>query len=282
MVRAGIALILFVTVFAMMRGVSTTWRKQLPDSPVAVGQKVTGVEGLPEMMDLQPTAPAVMPDLSAGYLFNEARLIESEADKNAQALASAGNDLGINADIGQLTYSGSLIGDTFSKALVSFPPSPKSAGPPASRGRQRRTPKGSALETAQLEIGDVLSGYQVAAISAEKITFKKGDEVLEKFLYDPDKKRVAPIRSNQAPPAMTPNRPPPAPARGAAPRQTTTGQSAEALPAEAIPADSDPGAPRRMVVSRRPPPRPDTSRGNRRERLVRPSVSTPPMPTSQE
>lgn len=284
-VRAGIALILFVTVFAMMRGVSTTFRKQLPDSPVKVEKKVKGGEEFPGMEALQPSPPAVMPDLRSRYLFNEARLIESEADKNARALGANGNDLGINADIAQLTYSGSIIGDKFSKALVSFPPGQKNSGPQISRTRQRRqrrTTKNSALESAQLTIGDVLSGYRVAEISADKITFIKGDEVLEKFLYDPDKQRIVPTRKTKAPAATTPNRPPPAPARAPALRQTTTGGSAGVTPTDTMPADVDRRATRRMVVSRRRPPRPDTSRASRRARSTRASVSTPPIPSLQQ
>ena len=265
MVRAGITLILFVTVFAMMREISYTWREQLPSSPVNADKGVKVVEGLPEMGVMQPTVPAVMPDLKSGYIFNEERLIESEAVKNARALASAGNDLGIKADIAQLTYSGSIIGDTFRQALVSFPPGKKSAAPQKSRTRQQRTSRSAALETAQLKVGDVLSGYQVAEISADKITFKKGDEVLEKFLYDPDKTRVAPIRKAKAPSAATPNRPRPVPSRASAPEQATSRSADRAT--------------RRMVV-RKPPPMPDTSsRAGRRSRTVTPPVSTPPMPT---
>lgn len=279
MVRAGITLILCIAVFAMMRGISETWRGQLPSLPARDGKKVEKVSGPPAKLNLQPTAPMVMPDLKQGYLFNEDRLIESEADKLAEDAEDHGNDLGISADVDQLTYSGSIIGDTFSQALVSFPPGKEAVKPQRSGSRRQRVSKSSAEETARLKVGDVLSGYLVAEISPDKLVLKKGDEVLEKFMYDPNKKRVAPTRQPRAP--STPERPLPAAANAPAPVRASTGPFGAAVKAQQEATTSTPQrATRRMVVSRKPPPRPDTSRVSRRGSSSTPSISTPPMPTS--
>nr|MBF0222996.1 hypothetical protein [Desulfobulbaceae bacterium] len=278
MVRVGITVLLFIAVFAMMRGISETWRGQLPSLPARDGKKVEKVAGPPAKLNLQPTAPIVMPDLKPGYLFNEERLIESEADKLAEEGEDHGNDLGISADVAQLTYSGSIIGDTFSQALVSFPPGKDAPKTQQSGSRRQRVSKSSAEETARLKVGDVLSGYLVAEISPEKLVLKKGDEVLEKFMYDPDKKRVAPTRQPRA--AATPERPAPASTNAPAPlRATTGGAAAVTAPQEGAAATPQPVT-RRMVISRKPPPRPDTSRVSRRGRSSTPEISTPPMPTS--
>lgn len=280
MVRAVITLILCLSVFVMMREISHTWRGQLSSSQVKAVKKAAADDSVPAMVSLQPVVPAMMPDLKPGYLFNEERTIVEEAVVNQEPEFN-GNDLGIDADIEQLTYSGSIIGDTFSTAVVMFPPAKKVSAPRNARGRRLNASSTSSEESIQVNVGDVLSGYQIAEISPDKIVLKKGAEVVEKFLYDSNKKRVAPSRAPRVRAPATPSRPGPAPANAPVPRPATTGAAAGSATTDGAPGTPAPSAvqsaPRRMVISRTPPPRPDTSRVNRRRRTGS-SFPTPPMP----
>jgi len=179
-----------------------------------------------------------------------------------------------------------------SKAKPPKTPTPKAPAAAAAGGEKH----------GQLEVGDVLDGYHVAKIEPDKLVFTKDDETVEKLLYDPGKKRQAPppraaavppggaglprpagIQSTTiggavapVPPAPGGANPPIPPAPGAVkpPTPPAPGAANPAIP-PAPPAIQSPTTPtaagnaeqkpiRRMVISREPPARPDTSRVIRR------------------
>lgn len=279
MIRYGAIALLFLSVFLMIRGISETWKnKALPSSTVTGKQSPLG-ESVGEDIIFNPTLSPDMPDFKVGYLFNEQRVLEE--DKGPAPVPEeenlAGNDLGIQTNINETTYSGAIIGDTFKKAIITFTPAPEPAatkGKTSRLSRRTQTPKKSsgALQTTQLEEGDLISGYKVASIGPDKIVFTKAEEVIEKYIYDPNKKRAQPV--SRAQPATIE---PPRPMDGApaAPQPTQTTQSTPAAAATQQPASAEtpgrqtvtarqPSTARRLVVSRKPPARPDTSRVSRR------------------
>ncbi len=278
MMRLAIAAILFISVFAMMRNISSTWRENRLPVPV-VAKKTSGNAApvaLPPLAISKPLTPSSLPDLKTGYLFNADRLLVGEEEKKKAENLAAGNDLGIQADIKTVTYSGSIIGDNLKQAIIVVPGVKKSR---ASKTRSVRRKKTSSrqknVQNVLVKEGDLLSGYTVASISTEKIVFEKGDQKVEKLLYDPSKKRTAPTKQGRssrrsaarteavARPASTP---PPPSAKSANLRKNTT---------RAV----RPVSGRRLVVPRRPPTKPDTSRVARRGRRGGSlPVATPPMP----
>lgn len=280
MIRLVITAVLFISVFVMMQAISSTWRQQMQTVPLQAERKEAPVE-VAATPDLQPAVPSVLPDLKSGYLFNEERLIENETAKVLDDEGVLVNDLGIDASIEELTYSGSIIGDTFSRAIISYPEKKQQRG--STRGRGKSAASGTA--TAQLTEGDMLNGYKVTSILADKIVFSKGGDVLEKFLYDPSKNRVTPTRQVKTPArggasALAPPSPVGAAPTGSAapppmPTAAVTERGAAPAPARRV-VTPQPAASRR-VISRRPPPQPDTSRVSRRRRSSGPA-STPPMP----
>lgn len=139
-------------------------------------------------LDFYPEVPVSLPNLEIGYLFNEARMLESdeteEGDEDAlEAEAGEGEEV---IDITNVTFIGSIISDSMTKALVSYQVSGKSIR--RTRGRARSQPIQS-VKYAHLKIGDPFAGYKVEEITPDKIVFAKGGNKVEKNLYDPSKKR---------------------------------------------------------------------------------------------
>lgn len=212
MIRPALVLALLLSAAVMMRGLASDWKKTpLPpvdnaakkEAPIAAMAPVASspVKGL------QPVVPATLPDLKTGYLFNPERMLAgAEAVPPADDTEAAGDELlpAIAASIGEVTYTGSIIADAFSRAIIVYPAAPKAAAvaQPASRSSRSKPPStaGGAEEHAQLEVGDMLDGYAVAEILPDKLVFTKGDETVEKLLHDPDKKRQAPAPMPAAPP----------------------------------------------------------------------------------
>jgi hypothetical protein len=256
MMRPALILVLLLTTAFMMRGVASDWRQRqvvLPTEVAAKKQSTAPPEvaaPLPQVKNLQPVVPGVLPDLKEGYLFNPERTLVDEKpqpaeDENADANA---NPLGVDASIDEVTYVGSIITDVYSQAIILYPavsPEPKAAPQPSSRSSRVKPPvpqASGAEEHARLEIGDMLDGYEVAEILPDKLIFSKGEETVEKLLHDPDKKR------KEAPPrAAGPMVGPPRPPQGAAPprpggiQSTTIGGSAAPGPLPATGAAPAPG-----------------------------------------
>jgi len=259
MIRLTIAAILFISLFVMMRGISTVLRESnLPEAAV-VSQKAAPAPVLPGKVISQPTVPEVLPDLKSGYLFNAERQLAGEVKKNG---AGEGNDLGIQTDIQAVVYSGSIIGDTFRQAIIAVPGA-KGMISKAKSLRWRKTSRPSAnSKSIRVKEGDVLSGYTVVDISPDKIVFEKGAEKVEKLLYDPDKQRSVPGRQTAV---HNHGRLPARPDVVTRPAGTPTTPSS-----------------RRLVITRKPSTHPDTGKVVRRRRRStggRQPIVIPPSPT---
>lgn len=315
MMRPALILILLLTTAIMMRGVASDWRQGqiLPTEGPAKKSSPAPAEAvvpLPQVKDLQPTVPGILPDLKEGYLFNPERtLVEEKPQATKEETASTEiKEFGVDASIDEVTYEGSIIADAFSQAIIIYPGGAKKTKEPpqpASRSsRKAAAPQASGGdEHARLEVGDMLDGYELTEILPAKLIFSKGEEKVEKLLHDPDKKRI------DAPRASGPMAGPPRPqqqGQGGPPSrqggiQSTTigGGSAPApapgtvanpshpappLPAAASRPNLPPGASspaeapqmpvRRMVISRQPSPAPNTNK------VLRQSQETVEMPPS--
>lgn len=302
MIRLAIVLALLLSSAAMMRGIAADWQQGPMTSADSTAAKAlpTGGEATlsPQERPMQPVVPGILPDFKDGYLFNQERMLASDEPLPvAEEEESEVEDMtGIVAKMGDVSYAGSIIADNFSRALIVYTEAAKSATPAQRTSRSSKVkapvPEGGEKH-AQLEVGDLLDGYQVAEILPDKLIFTKGDETVEKMLYDPEKKRQAPppraaamppggsglprpggvqattIGGSAPPMPATPsgvNPPiPPAPTAVAPPIPPVPVASPTVKsPAVPSPTGSSSVAPpvRRMVISRQPSTlaRPDTSR----------------------
>jgi len=148
-----------------------------------------------------------------------------------------------------------------------------------------RRPERGDRETMSVKVGDKVGEYQVATISADRITLESEVDSFEVLLYDPSqpKKRPAaptPPPATTARPTPTPRTPTPSPGTPPRPVTPSPGVSQPSLP----PAPSTPG----MSQSPLPPPagRQPASRNLLRQRRapVAPPVSprTPVTPELEE
>ncbi len=271
MIKLAISAILFITVFVMMRGIATTWRENKMAEPVAAARR-TNKPVTPHSSArppvVTPPSTAALPNLEKGYLFNPERSLTGTDNTAAEKLNSA-NDLGIQTNISKVTYTGSIIGDNFKVAILTIPtPKTRFRRLPENRFSPRnrfQPPRNrSAVKNLRVKEGDLLSGYKVTAITPEKIIFEKDGDKVEKLLYDPDKKRNYTFHGRQTPHFVRPAKSPLVPVNRTnpiRPRVQTTGRSSG----------------RRLIITRRPPVKPDTSRVARRRRVQIPAVA-PPMP----
>ncbi len=273
MIKLAISAILFITVFVMMRSIATTWRENKIAEPQTAARRINKPVIPPPSAQppaVTPPAAAALPNLGKGYLFNPERSLTGADNTTAERL-NAANDLGIRTDISEVTYTGSIIGDNFKVAILTIPtpktrfrPSPQNRFTPRNRFRPPRNR--SAVKNLQVKEGDLLSGYKVTAITPDKIIFEKDGDKVEKLLYDPDKKRHYTFRGRQTPHFVRPAEPRQVPVSRTntiRPRAQTTGRSSG----------------RRLIITRRPPIKPDTSRVARRRQAPQsiPTVA-PPMP----
>jgi hypothetical protein len=136
--------------------------------------------------DLYPPVPAVSPELSDNYLFNSERSFEDDG-------VAAGPANGA-VDLAEVTFTGSLIVGQIRIGLITYQDDVAAApGTPAATSRRgqvaRRARTKSVTKNRQLAAGENFMGYSVEAIEKDRIVFKKGDEMIEKFLYDSGKDR---------------------------------------------------------------------------------------------
>ncbi len=273
MIKFAISAILLITVFVMMRGIATTWRENKMAEPAAAARRtnkpVTPRSPAAQPPVAVPPAAAALPNLEKGYLFNPERNLTGTDNTAAEKLNGA-NDLGIQTNISKVTYTGSIIGDNFKVAILTIP-APKTRFRPSLQNRfnprnRFRPPRNhSAVKNLRVKEGDLLSGYKVTAITPEKIIFEKDGDKVEKLLYDPDKKRNYTFHGRQTPHFVRPAKSPLVPVNRTnpiRPRVQTTGRSSG----------------RRLIITRRPPVKPDTSRVARRRQAQSIPAAAPPMP----
>ncbi|HFQ81184.1 MAG TPA: hypothetical protein ENK33_07420 [Desulfobacterales bacterium] len=269
MIKLAISAILFITVFVMMRGIATTWRENKMAEPAATVQRANRPVKPPPARPPGITPPAALPNLENGYLFNPERSLTG-ADNTAADKLNAANDLGIQTNISKVIYTGSIIGDNFKVAILTIPapktrfrPTPQNRFSP--RNRFRPPQNRSTVKNLRVKEGELLSGYKVTAITPDKIIFEKDGDKVEKLLYDPDKKRNYTFHGRQTPHFVRPAESPLVPVNRTnpiRPRVQTTGRSSG----------------RRLIITRRPPVKPDTSRVARRRRAQSIPSAAPPMP----
>lgn len=292
MVRLGGIIVLFISVVMMVKMIAETWEDKTVPINGTVKQQKKISEDLPDDIRFNPPVPPTMPDFKTGYLFNEDRQIEEEkeAPQEPEEENLDSDDIGIATDINEVTYSGAIITETFKRAIITYSPAPqqqaKSERPTSGRIKKIASRGRASLENTQLSEGDLISGYKVASILENKIVFRKGEETVEKYIYDPDKKRAQPVRSSA--PKLATGAPP-------RPQQQTTAGSPATPPSSSVlgkdastdnnlhtetpqtrtpaPVARRPTATRRLIISRTPPPKPDTSRVSRRRRASSPADS---------
>ena len=242
-----------------------------PVAPAATGKKAS-VKGF-RLADFYPQPPAVLPDLREGYLFNEARQLAA-ADEDTEETTPEPEEPSVAVDMETLEYVGSIIVGAVKKGMVAFvektpasrkPLRPQRRAPAATR---RFPPQTAAKKTggkgrakkkyATLKEKDEFYGYTVALVAPDRMVFTKGEESIEKLLYDPAKERLVP------PAIVRPSARPAAGARAAAPaagnkRQARSAPSAPRKPPVVTTPRRLPTAPHTRpgqppVVNRRLPP----------------------------
>lgn len=192
MVKSAIILTLLATLFYLVK------YGQPVTEPVAVQGKVA--KSSPEKKPpaegqgdgpggFNPVVATPLPDINAGYVFSDKRKYEKDDPAAAAkaALVEQGPD-----PLTTVLYAGSLIAGDLRRALVTYQELPKEADRRRSSGRTQAAAGQGAVLKKQLNKGDRFLGYVVAAIEPDRLVFEKGDLKVEKFLYDQNKKRLAP------------------------------------------------------------------------------------------
>lgn len=192
-----------------------------------------------------PPVATPLPDVEKGYIFSEKRKIEKD-DPAAAAKAAAAAEVGPDL-LATVTYTGSLIIGETRRALVTYQEQSQAAPPRRPVGGRGPAPAAASAQSGtqykQLTMGDKFLGYAVAAIEPDRLVFAKGEQKVEKFLYDRNKKRMA---------AAAPSRPAATPA-------TVGGVPIEAM----APPDEQPGA------AGGAPPLTGTGYGSQSDRMIR-------------
>ncbi len=194
MVRISIIIGLIVSLFFLVRGTVNIWENENDLETTVAEVSRSSTMPLPISERFYPAVPEILPDLSKNYLFNEERNLELE-EEIAEEEPETGIGIADDVDFATVNYVGSIIGGKVKKAIVSYSKyQPTKRERPARAGRAKRKPQraGSAMEQATLQLGDTFGGMKVAEIEPDRIAFEGDGDRIEKFLYDPNKKRLAP------------------------------------------------------------------------------------------
>lgn len=191
MIKPVITICLLFSLLFMIGGIATT----IKTDPLSVKQenkkKKRAQQSKPEPaikpIRFYPAPPAKLPDLNTGYLFNENR----SQGGTAQQKGADGQQINV-VDVKDVFYVGSIIVGETRKGLVSYPTAKKKS----TASKAKRKTSSSNNEQVFLKLGDNLGGYEVTDVEPDKIVFKKGSDVVEKMLNDPDKQRMIPPKSN--------------------------------------------------------------------------------------
>lgn len=211
MLRIAIIFALFFSLLLLLRGTMIVWQDNpLPTSPEQELQPAVS-DDFKMGAKFNIPVPEPLPDLNKNYIFNVDRLLEL-AEEPLEPEGKEGKNIGddINIDIESVSYMGSIISKDINKAIISYSPTP-SRGFAArrsarDRGARAATPASNS-KYATLETGDTFNGYAVKSIAPDKIVFARDEEKIEKFLHDPEKKRLASAQPAKAEPQKTPEPP---------------------------------------------------------------------------
>lgn len=207
MIRVAIVIALLISLVALSR-FGLRMLEPVPSVlPITKQQDTAPTPVLPEesKVSYYPAVPQPLPDLKTGYLFTETRSVVEEGggkggpEKNGEP----------EVDINSVVYIGSLISGTIRKAIISAPPAKdaQQKAPPGKTGRvatgRRAVPQAKAKEFARVMQGEMFRGYKVKLVSPDKIVFERGEEVVERLLYDSSKKERATGPPSYRGPAMS-------------------------------------------------------------------------------
>jgi hypothetical protein len=172
--------------------------------------------------------------------------------KEFPILASPGGGKGTGRPT--IVLYGVTLGEDYQAALITNP---------------GRRPERGERETMSVKVGDKVGEYQVAKISADRITLENEVDAFEVMLYDPSQPKKRAVPATPPPPATA--RPTPTPSPGTPPRPVTSspGVSQPALP----PAPTTPG------MSQSPLP-PSTGRQPASRNLLRQRRAPVPPPVA--
>lgn len=249
--RLAMAVVLLLALLAQAWGLVSVWRDDPLRNLAVKGKKEGPVVGLSGgRQSLQPTPPAIAPDLNQGYLFNAERNIAAGSGKDGQAKNAE------NVGIDKAQYSGSIIAGDNTKALLCYPLGGQTS-PPGSAGVAQKQ------GFLRVVVGDTVNGYKVTEILPEKITFSRGGQKITKLLYDRSKERVqvqaqSPREANA--PAASAASPAPLAPRQNEPRLLTPRKPLQ--PIQPTPSDEEL---RKTPLRKRPEPPQDPSAPNAKD-----------------
>ncbi|MCK4839505.1 MAG: hypothetical protein KAS94_11945 [Desulfobulbaceae bacterium] len=251
--RIAILIGLLLSLAGLLRQIVVEPTGGLSPEVIARSEGESAEQPAPPEVVLYPPVPAVLPDLNDGYLFNSERQFEElELDT-----ARGGNG---TVDLADVTYAGSLIVGEIYKGLIVYQekvPVARSAARSSLRAaRARKTAARAVSKYKQLDRGEKFMGYLVEKIEKDRIVFRQGDEVVEKFLYDPNKNRVAlsPAAKSKAakatPPATRAAQRTPVQRTVSRPAPHTTKKTADAKARRMVPSSDTQPAAARLIKSR--------------------------------
>lgn len=196
MVRSVIIIALLASLFYLVRHL-----QPVPETAAPVKVAVSRPEKPPVAAPVEapggfnPAVVTPLPDINKGYIFSEKRKVTQDEPGEAGKVAplDEGPDL-----LASVLYSGSVIAGDLRRALVVYQEQPREAAPRrAAPGRSPAPSSQGTFQKKQLNQGDRFLGYLVATIEPDRIVFEKGERKVEKFLYDQNKKRMAPSGPSQ-------------------------------------------------------------------------------------
>ncbi len=176
--RLAMAVALLLLLLVQTWGLVSVWRDD-PLRSLAVKEKkeAQGASMPGGRQSLQPTLPAIPPDLNQGYIFSAERSLAAGSGRGGQSQNAA------NVAIDKIHYSGAIITATNPKALLSY----ALGGQADSSGGGGGDQKQGFLRVA---VGDTVNGYKVTEILPEKIIFSRDGQQITKLLYDKAKDRT--------------------------------------------------------------------------------------------
>lgn len=202
MLRVAIIIGLLASFFFLARGAILNWQND--PIPPAQGE-VEAIETAPlaiRTIDFFHPVPQPLPDLHKGYVFNADRILEIEESAVEPEPNIGKSEDEVDIDFDSVMYVGSVITGKLRKAIVSYTieQTRRRISRTPTRGRTAQQPRrtASAVQYAQLIVGDSFNDYKVTGIHPDKIVFQRDDEKIEKLLYDSAKKRTSPPLPGQA------------------------------------------------------------------------------------
>ncbi len=195
MIRIAVIIFLILSSVVLVRGAILSWQDPvLPALEIKADDKTTA-RVKPQRIVFYPRPSAPLPDVLDGYLFNAERMLAGESAEESEGPTEI--DL-LSIDMEKILYTGSIIIGDLRKGMLSYSIADSSVKKTAvaSRRTTRRSPSSRRSDDDKMkrhivvEQGRNFAGYKVVAVEPERIVFEQDGEKIEKFLYDPSKKRI--------------------------------------------------------------------------------------------